>query len=751
MQRLSSTGHTDIIAAFLAELAACDIRPSDPSRIKLDGAWHRLHVEGDRRGDENLAYRIFNDSHPAGVFTDHKRGVTGKFSSFRETSVTDVDRAAWAAASAARQAAQEADYEAAAVSAHKVLCAASHPPASHPYAVRKGITAPEVSVKATASLLLIPVYRAFGQKPASLQSIDADGGKLFHPGGRMAGCFHPISNQADKRRILVCEGYATGYAISQASGHSVACAMSAGNIPAVAALMRAKFADREVVVCADNDHGTEARTGKNPGIEAAKASGCRWIAPTFAADDSGTDWDDAIRARGPGELLESLNATATPAAELELEPEPTRRTPEPMLEAEPVNAELEPFRNAEPEPPAYSARVSWDDLNLVRGGGGIPIAHLDNAVRIIDGHDETVGRIWFDDFLGRVLTTWGDTGEHEWSDADDIRMTLWIQRRMRIPKLAVGTVRDAVTVVAQANRKNECADWLNSLQWDGFDRIENVLSRGFGAEYSEYTRSVGRCWLISLVARALTPGCKVDTMPIFEGAQGRGKSSALQALAGPRWFAEAAESVMSKDFFGGLQGKWLVEIAEMDTFSRAETNAVKRVVSCQTDRYRAPYARRTEDHPRTCGFAGTTNESEYLRDQTGARRFWPVACGSIDLDWIIANRAQLFAEAVMRFREGAPWWDIPATDAAAEQEQRRVSDEWEPIIAGWLIGHNETQVGEVLEGALKISPESWDKLTQMRVAGILKAMGWHRVLARRGGKPCRVWMREGTQGGDELL
>lgn len=395
----------------------------------------------------------------------------------------------------------------------------------------------------------------------------------------------------------------------------------------------------------------------------------------------------------------------------------------------------------------YSSMVSWSQLGLALSDKGVPVANLDNASAILERHPAMFGRLWFDEFLGRVLSDWnGDSQPREWTDKDDVRLTLWIQRALGVRNMAVGTVRDAVTVVSMAHRRNECADWIESLEWDGVERLPDLFVLGFGAESSEYTRAIGRCFMVGMVARALRPGCKVDTMPILEGGQGKFKSTALQLLVGARWFAEPSDSPLHKDFFQSLQGKLLVEIAEMDTFSRTDRNAIKRVVSCQVDRYRASYGHRAEDHPRRGVFSGTTNENEYLQDTTGGRRFWPFACGDIDLEWIEANRTQLFAEAAARFRRGESWWDVPADEAREAQEARRVTDAWEPVIEKWLRGRHEVTVGDVMAGALNLQADAWDKLSQMRVASALKVLGWSRTLARREGKPVRVWVTDPKPG-----
>lgn len=425
---------------------------------------------------------------------------------------------------------------------------------------------------------------------------------------------------------------------------------------------------------------------------------------------------------------------------------PAHESPQAQVEGNVVRLPRQPASSV------YSALTTWSSLDLVLSDKGVPIPNLDNACRLLERHPDVQGRFWYDDFLQRILSDWDRGAPAEWTDADDVRLALWAQRTMGIGRMSVGTVRDAVTAVAMAHRRNEARDWLESLVWDGTPRLHLVLPCGFGTEANPYTEAVGRAWLISMAARVYEPGCKVDTMPVFEGAQGRGKSTALQVLVGARWFAEAAESVLSKDFYLALQGKLLVEIGEMDAFTRGEVTAVKRVITCRVDRFRAPYGRRAEDHPRQCVFAGTTNKDDWNRDETGARRFWPVTTGVVDLGWLARWREALFAEAVARFKAGEDWWRIPDEDARREQEARRSGDAWEPLIEDWLRGMMETTVGEVLEKALGIPPDRWDRSTQMRAATCLRVLGWAKRDAWRGGKAVKIWVRPaGGEGGEDFL
>lgn len=378
------------------------------------------------------------------------------------------------------------------------------------------------------------------------------------------------------------------------------------------------------------------------------------------------------------------------------------------------------------------------DLTLQRQ----PIANLNNALKIIEQHEECKDLVWFDEFHQKYF----HRDNREWADVDELNLAAWIQRSCGISRMAPATVHEAAVIVGRRRTRNEPLDWMERLTWDGEDRLEHFFVDCFGAPDGVYTRAASRNFWIKMVARAYRAGCKVDNMVVLEGGQGKLKSSAL-AMIGGKWYAEAHESVTSKDFYMILTGKLVVEIGELDAFNRAEVTRIKQVISCPTDRYRAPYARAPADYPRRCIFVGTTNEDAYLRDTTGARRFWPIKCEEIRLDIIADNREQLFAEAVHAFKAGATWWEMPRAETEAEQEARRQSDVWEEVLETWLIGKSEVSMQEILFDGLKMDVAKQDKATQMRAAGVMRALGWLRVKPHReGGKLVRTWKR-----GDRLV
>jgi predicted P-loop ATPase len=220
-----------------------------------------------------------------------------------------------------------------------------------------------------------------------------------------------------------------------------------------------------------------------------------------------------------------------------------------------------------------------------------PHNNLDNVVRVIEHDPELRGHIWYDEFLDAVVSDWQDPARR-WRDSDDILLQLYVQRHVGLTRIGANMAHDAALVAAFRNVRNECREWLEGLHWDGTPRLAYLLDEGFGAQRTTFTQAVGRCWFISMVARVMEPGCKVDTVPVLEGAQGVGKSSALKIIGG-KWFAECHESVLTKDWYGVLDGHMLVEISEMHSFTRGEVERVKGLISCQVDRYRKAYGRNT--------------------------------------------------------------------------------------------------------------------------------------------------------------
>ena len=388
-----------------------------------------------------------------------------------------------------------------------------------------------------------------------------------------------------------------------------------------------------------------------------------------------------------------------------------------------------------PDPVPASVEAIWEEVGIARTERGV-IYNVDNVARLLAGWKPFKDMIWYDEFHQRYFTRSGQT-VREWADIDDTNLAVLLQREFGFPRINELTVSAGVRVRGYECKRNEPREWMGSLKWDGKPRLDNFFHSYLGAAPTGYQCAVSHNFWIGLIARIYQPGCQLDNMVILEGKQGIFKSKALAAIGG-KWYMEAAEEITSKDFFVALAGKLIIEIADLDSFSRADTTRIKKVITCRTDRYRQPYGRASQDHPRQSVFVGTTNEQHYLRDATGARRFWPITCGHIELDRIKQDREQLFAEAVVRYIAGEDWYKVPEEATMEEQEKRRDYDEWENVVQETLLGKSEISIME-MGASMGFDKAKMDKQSQKRIATILRHMGWERRTVRRGLTTLKLW------------
>lgn len=381
-------------------------------------------------------------------------------------------------------------------------------------------------------------------------------------------------------------------------------------------------------------------------------------------------------------------------------------------------------------------------IDFERNRQGQIVANIDNVVRACEGIG-ALGHFWYDEFYDRIRRPDGRGHLRFWIDADDLELTLYMQREIGMPTLSLSTVQQAVELVAHRRKRNEPRDWFDSLAWDGTDRIDQFLTRGLGADDNEFNRKASRNWWIAMVKRIYDPGCKFDNMVVLEGGQGKFKSTALGMIGG-NWFLESGADISSKDFLQSLNGKMLIEIAELDGFGKADVKTIKRVLSTRVDTYRPSYGRRAKDFKRQCVFVGSTNEDEYLEDPTGGRRFWPVKTGAIDLDYVGAMREQLFAEAVFKAKRGDTHWEMP--DSALDVQATRLrSDLWAEPIVYWLTGKDgDVRLVDVATEALRLDHAQITRPVEIRLGAVMRTLGWEKRQRFKDGHNQKVWVRTET-------
>lgn len=274
-------------------------------------------------------------------------------------------------------------------------------------------------------------------------------------------------------------------------------------------------------------------------------------------------------------------------------------------------------------------------------------------------------------------------------------------------------------------------EYLEGLAWDGRPRVASWLIDYLGAVHApaDYVKAIGEAWLISAIARVFLPGCKADHVLILQGPQGIMKSSALQILAGD-WFSDATLNLENKDAMMALRGVWIVEMPELASLNRSAVDSIKAFITRRVDRYRPPYAVNTMDQPRECVFAGTVNDAEFLRDETGNRRFWPVEVVHVDEVALRADRDQLWAEAVHLFKEGRPWYLESAemnNEAMKVQAHHTIDDPWLDVVEEFVIGRGSVSAREVLTQGLGVVVDQIKMSDGKRISQIMQKLGFQKA------------------------
>lgn len=248
-------------------------------------------------------------------------------------------------------------------------------------------------------------------------------------------------------------------------------------------------------------------------------------------------------------------------------------------------------------------------------------------------------------------------------------------------------------------------------------------------EEKAYVRAVSRLSLIQAVARALDPGCKADSVPILEGGQGIGKSTAIRILHGADWFGDALPPMSSKDASDYIRGKWGIELAELAFQQKAEVEAQKGFISRREERFRPAYGREEVCYPRRCVFWGTTNRNDYIKDDTGNRRFLPIRVTQVDIESLRANRDKLWAEAVYYYKQGEEYWlsDTLAEQANQQANERVENDPWVEMVQGLPEDITEGTLKQICQALFEDTKES-QITTQMtrRLSTCLIQAGWER-------------------------
>jgi len=366
---------------------------------------------------------------------------------------------------------------------------------------------------------------------------------------------------------------------------------------------------------------------------------------------------------------------------------------------------VEAFQSAVPagglpgagEQPAEQS-TDWIRLLELSPTTGRPAKTPYNILTLLRHDPAVAGKIYRDTFAERIMgrgpLPWARRanthGTFVWDDSDDNGLGLYVDRVLGFS--SERPLRMALSEIAEANAINPVAAYLESLTWDGVPRLDTIYIDYFGAEDCPFVRAVARKALVAAVARAMIGKVKFDYMTVlYSQQQGIGKSTLFRRL-GKEWFTDSIKSFEGKEAEELIQGKWIVEIAELQAFNRVDINRIKQFLSKEDDQYREAYGRNVKNQIRRAVFFGTTNDHEYLHDPTGNRRFWPIdarpekATKNVFRDLTEYEIDQIWAEAVVRWREGEALYLSPELEAEAERrrQEHMVRDPLEGIIEEFL-------------------------------------------------------------------
>lgn len=743
----------EIIQSFLDAMTRAGCAPADPADIEATGKDAYYTLAGDKKSKRGgYCLTIHPDGFAHGNFCSFKTGDRGSWNNkTSKKGIQKEEKDAWLArvkqADLERQTQRESEYKTAAVKAHKDWDAAS-PCTDHPYLTTKQVKSH--GLRTINNNLIVPMYS--DGKLWSYQTIDPDGGKLYLSGARKNGCYYKISGTEDI--IGIVEGYSTGASVHESTGYTIYVAFDAYNLSSVADEVRKFHPNNRIYIFGDNDNwstnhkGQPYNTGKEKAFQAAERINGFPLIPEFGDDDIDlrTDWNDFTVSFGHAATKSIIDLAVNKSTPVII----------------PDDTQI-PAENISPEFSDEKLRDSalWKRLPTDRDPyGKLEPNSMHNLLLYLRHKPKYLGLFRYDRFAGAIILH----REPYWQGKEAFKVRKRVDTDITYMKASMekdglapssASVREAIDVVAKENWINPPLEYFESLKWDGIKHIESWLETYLGATGDkEYLSAVGMCFLIAGVARIYDPGCKAENMLVLEGEQGLMKSTALATLANvgrgkdeESYFCDTLTfgKIQEKDTVTISQGKLIIEFAELASLGNREIEEVKSWMSIQTDEIRKPYGHDVEKFPRQFILAGSTNESLWLKDQTGNRRFWPVKCGHIDIKALTEFREQLWAEAVYMYKNKSIWW-IPKTShlfAKAQEEQnlRLLEDIWASPVEKCAEYKEFVTVAEILS-EMGIEVAHQNKQSQGRVISVLKRLGYLPKLKKVGNKPIRGWGKE---------
>ena len=342
-----------------------------------------------------------------------------------------------------------------------------------------------------------------------------------------------------------------------------------------------------------------------------------------------------------------------------------------------------------------------------------------------------------------MVSTYGKSEWRTFTDEDYSKIRLKLES-LGLSSVTKELVKDAVRLVAQDNSFDSAIEWLTNQvpAWDGVNRIETFTIKYFGTEDTPYSRALGLYMWTSLAGRVLQPGIKADMVPILVGEQGTGKSTGIQAIApAPEFFTELSLTDRDADQSRKMRGHLVGEIAELRGINSREVEAIKAFITRTHEEWVPKYREFTTTYARRIFFIGTTNESNFLSDDTGNRRWLPINVGTVSVEEIKKNCLQLWAEARNKFLESGIEFRAVEKLSKDEHSKYMIVDPWANSIQEWLSLNRikEITTHSILKECLEFSDRNIDRKAEMRAGKALRYLGFEKKQKRINGQTKNIY------------
>lgn len=480
----------------------------------------------------------------------------------------------------------------------------------------------------------------------------------------------------------------------------------------------------------------------------ADASEPEWFAAICAAKDAGLSAQDveAWSATAPAKYRQGEATAKWHRAPIN----PRNSAPLAGLARSEGGANLSAVARRHIKPQAASTAVKsastqerkFPELDLTRDKAGNPFQNVANFAQILMHSPEWRDVLGFNNWTRRRTEFRAPPADcqspfpRELQDDDTTAIQVWFQSH-GFPKATEKDVHDAIKFVCNVQKFDPVQEWLEGLQWDGKPRLDTWLTDYAGVADTPLNRTFARKTLVSMAARITRPGCKVDTMLVFEGGQGVGKSTIARTLAGEANFIDRLPSIERRpeDAANAMVGKIVVEMSEL-VHAKKDQDDFKSFLTAQVDEVRLPYARSPVRLERRSVFIGTTNRDDWLLDETGGRRFWPVRVAEVqptDVAGLATARDQLFAEALAALNAGENWWLEGAQEAEAFEcmEERKGENPLEAVVARMAGNKRETSTTEIIDlMASDDMARALGKVSPKAIGAALRGLGYNRTSRR---------------------